>query len=270
MRGTGFIVSATHHQAIFGEFTAMTRGFGAIAARRHVAPAASPILRSVEKHARATLVGTAANAHELAQHEGIGGRLDDGDHQACERVAHRNEAAYELSIRSTLETANARTPAQHAIDLAYGVLPNVMRRDATLGQRTQHRAHAACVREGRRRACRLLLSAPPNTGCPFGVQHRRSFEPAEERVEITQRVSADSAVQIIRVDEIQPQPLAEENELASCVSDGFGHGGKWRAGTLVYPRRRPLARRAVFPPHKSGNALRKHCVGGREERRHRT
>jgi len=238
----------------------MTRRFGAIAARRHVAPAASAILGPVEKHARATLVGTAPNAHELAQHERIGRRLDDGDHQACERVAYWNEAAHELSVRSTLETADARTSAQHAIDLAYGVLPNVIRCDAPLGQCAQHSAHAARVREGRRCACGLLLSAPPNTGCPFGVEHRRSFEPAEERVEITQRVGADAAVQIICVDEIQPQPLAEENELASCVSDRFGHGGKWRAGTLVYPRRRPVARRAVFPPRKSGNALRKHGV----------
>ncbi len=238
----------------------MTRRFGAIAARRHVAPAAPPVLRPVEKHARATLVGTAPNAHELAQHERIGGRLDDGDHQPCERVADRNEAAHELSVRSTLETADARTSAQHAIDLAYGVLSNIMCCDAPLGQRAQHRAHAARVREGRRCARRLLLSAPPNTGCPFGVEHRSSFEPAEERVEITQRVGADAAVQIICVDEIQPQPLAEENELASCVSEGFGHGGKWRAGTLVYPRRRPVARRADFPPRKSGNALRKHGV----------
>ena len=193
----------------------MPRRFGTIAARRHVAPAASPVFCFVEKHAGTTLIGAAAHTHELAQHERIGGRLHHGNHQAGERVAYRNEAAHKLSVRAALETANTRAPAQHTIDFAYGVLPDVMHRDATLGQCAQHRAHASRIRECRRRARGLLLSAPPNSRRSLGVEHGGGFEPAEERVEIAQGVGTDAAVQIICVDEIQPQPLTEENELAS-------------------------------------------------------
>jgi hypothetical protein len=60
-----------------------------------------------------------------------------------------------------------------------------------------------------------LLSAPPDSRRALGIEHGGGFKPAEQRVEIAQGVGTDAAVQIICVDEIQPQPLTEENELAS-------------------------------------------------------
>ena len=109
------------------------------------------------------MVGAAAHAYELAQHEGIGRRLDHRNHESCERVAYRNEAADKFAIGPTLETTNSSAASEHTIDFAHRVLADVVSVDAALGQRTQNRAYATGI--GQRGGCTggLLLSAPPNS-----------------------------------------------------------------------------------------------------------
>src|SRR5690606_16878505 len=76
----------------------VSRGLCAIAAGRHVAPAAPSILRAVVEHARAAWICAAPDSRELAEHERIRGGFHERYHEARECISHRNEAAHEGAI----------------------------------------------------------------------------------------------------------------------------------------------------------------------------
>ena len=75
------------------ELLPVARGFRAIAARRHVAPAAAAVLRVVEEDALAARIGAAAHAIQLAEDERVGRGLDDGDDESGERIADRERTS---------------------------------------------------------------------------------------------------------------------------------------------------------------------------------
>ena len=55
------------------QLLAMARGFGAVAARRHVAPAATAVLGAVVKHTCTACIGATTNPRQLAQYERVRG-----------------------------------------------------------------------------------------------------------------------------------------------------------------------------------------------------
>ena len=196
----------------------MPRRFRAIAARRHVAPAAASVLRVVEEHALAARIGAAAHARQFAEDERVGGRFDDRDDETGERVAHGHERANERAVGTLLDASRAGAAAEHAIDLAESVEAHAIAERAAFGERAQRGAHASRVDERRGRAGRLLLGAAANAAGAFGVEHRGRLEPAHHRVEVAQRVEAANAE--LGVHEVEPEPLTDERRTATVRPSG--------------------------------------------------
>src|SRR6185503_8371055 len=96
------------------ELLPMARGLGAITARGHVAPAAAAVLRVVVEDALAARIGAAANARQLAEDECISGRFDDGNDEARECIANRNERANERAVGSQLDAARSRAASERS------------------------------------------------------------------------------------------------------------------------------------------------------------
>src|SRR5689334_23708015 len=85
----------------------MTRRFGAIAAGGHVAPATATVLGVVEEYTLAAWIGASPNARQLPENQRIGGRLDDRDDEAGERIADGDEGADEGAVAALLDAACA-------------------------------------------------------------------------------------------------------------------------------------------------------------------
>lgn len=209
----------------------MSSGLRPVAARRHVTPPASAVLRTVEEHTGAARVGAAANARELAEDEGIRRRLDDRDHEAGEGVSDRNERALEGAVAARLEATGAGASAEDAVDLVDGVEPNLHHVHPALGERPEGGTDAPRVSERRGSAGRLLKRPPADATPALSVQHRGTFEPAYERIEIPEEIDAAPAARVVGVDEIQPEPLAEKRE-----RDDLRHGCERERHEVIFGR----------------------------------
>ena len=73
------------------ELHAVPRGFGAVAARRHVTPPAAAIPGFVLEHSTASWIGASSHASQLHQDERVAGTLNHGDEETGEGVTHRHE-----------------------------------------------------------------------------------------------------------------------------------------------------------------------------------
>ena len=202
-----------------------------IAAGGHVAPAPAPVPRRVVENPRASPIGAPPDAKQLTTDQRFGGRLDDRDHEPGERVTDRHEALVERSIVAELHAAVSRAASQHAIDLGERVGTRLLEDGASFGQRPQRRAHATRIDQRRGGSGRLLLGAAADAARPFGVEHTRGAEPLNERVEVAEHIDAHAAPQVVGVDEVQPQSLADEDE------------GRWRDDHLASAHPRQPARR---------------------------
>ncbi len=192
------------------ELFAMARSFRAVAACRHVTPAATTVLRVVEEDALAASVGAAANPRELAEDECIGGGFDNGDHESGKGVADGDEGANERAVVTQLDAACAGAATEHAIDLGKAVGAYAFAGGTTLGERAQCAADAPCIDKCGGCASGLLLCATSNAGSAFRVEDDRRLEPTDERFEIAQCVvSADAE---FAIHEIEPESFADEHE----------------------------------------------------------
>ena len=190
----------------------MPSGLGAIAARRHVAPPPTSVLRLVLEHATAPGISAASYPNELTEDERIGGTLDHGDQQAREGVTDRHEGAHERAVARELDAPCPGTAPQHAIDLGQRVHANVMRPEAALGERTKHGSDAPGIAQHRESAGGLLVRATTHARRPLLIQQTRALQPSHEALEILQPVTATDHA--FRVYEIEPQSLRDERE---CV-----------------------------------------------------
>jgi hypothetical protein len=168
--------------------------------------------RAIVEHARTARVGAAAYATELAHHERVGSALHHRDHESRESVADRNEATREGPVTARLEATGAGAASKDPVDLRERVDARLLDDIAAFGQSAKRGAHTARIHEGGRRARRLLLRPPPKPGGPFRIHDVRGLEPLHERLEFTERIEPDAAPNVVGVDEVQPQPLANEDE----------------------------------------------------------
>src|SRR6185436_5040224 len=143
--------------------------FGAIAARRHVTPAAASVFRVVEEHALAARIGASAHARQLAEDERVGRGFYDGDDESGECVSNRNERTNERPIGAKIDASRTGAAAEHTIDLDETVVAYAFAHRSAFGERSQRRANAASVDECDRRAGRLLLRAAADSARSFGV-----------------------------------------------------------------------------------------------------
>jgi hypothetical protein len=96
--------------------------------------------------------------------------------------------------------------------LVKGFLARFFRRAPALGPPPPRRSHAAWYDAGGSRTRWLLLRPTTEPGRAFAVDDIRGLEPLHERLELVQRVEPHAATQIISVDEVQPEPFADEDE----------------------------------------------------------
>ena len=90
------------------ELFPMPGRLGAIAARRHVAPAAAAILGVVEEHALAARIRAAAHAPQFAEDECIGGGFDDRDDESGERAGGIRRRAQQQPAGAAAALIDAR------------------------------------------------------------------------------------------------------------------------------------------------------------------
>src|SRR5688572_5793795 len=211
-------------------------GLRAIATRGHVAPAPATVSRRIVEHARATAISAPPDAKQLSSNEGFGRRLHDRNHEAGKRVANGNEALPERSVVAELHAPMPRAATEDAIDLREGVGTRFFLHRATLSQCPQGGAHPARVDQRGRCTGGLLFGATRYAHGPLDVEHTSRAQPLNERVEIAKHVDAHSAPQVVSIDEIQPQSLADEYEgrwrhdhLGHYTRGGLrGEEGHWR------------------------------------------
>lgn len=188
----------------------MARRLGAVAARGHVAPAATSVLRRILEHAPAAWVGAPSHPRQLVEDERVGGTVDDGNEQAGERVAHGDECTSEGAVRAELDAARAGAAAKQPVYLRQRGDARVGNHGAALGEGAEHGAHASRVGQHSERTGRLLDGAALHGGRAIGVEDVRGLEPAGEALEVVQRVGA--AGSRVRVHEVEPEPLRQEGE----------------------------------------------------------
>jgi hypothetical protein len=185
---------------------------GAVAAGCHVAPAASPVARRVVEDARATSVSASTHAQELTAYQRFGRRLDDWNHETGERVSDRHEALLERAIVTKLHTAVTGASTEHAIDLDECVGACLFEDGATFGKRAQGGANSTRIDKGGGGTGRLLFGASRDANCSLGVKHAGGTQPLNQGVEIAKHIDTDATPQVVRIHEVQPEPLADENE----------------------------------------------------------
>ena len=189
---------------------AMAGGLGAIAARRHVAPPATSVLRLVLEHATAARIGAASNPNQLAKDERIGGTLDHRYQQAREGITDRHKGAHERAVARQFHAPCTGAAPEHAIDLGQCVRANVVRAESALGERAKHATYAPRIAQHGECAGGLLVRATTHARRPFLVQQPRALEPTHEALEIVEPVTSTNNA--FRVYEIEPQPLRDERE----------------------------------------------------------
>ena len=197
----------------------MSRGLRAIAARRHVAPATTPVLRLVLEDTRAPRVCALSHARQLALDECIGRAFHDGNEEARERISHGDEASREGPVGLQLDTARPGTAAEYAIDVSERVGADVVRDGAPFGEKPKRGPNAPCVTEDGQRAPRLLCRAAAHAAGALGIEESHGFEPADEVLEIMQRIMSDS--EVVGVHEVEPEAFSDKRRRrrahACCV-----------------------------------------------------
>jgi hypothetical protein len=97
-------------------------------------------------------------------------------------------------------------------------------------ERAQRDAHAARIHERGRGAGGLLERAPLDAARALGVEHLRGAQPVEEGVEVEEHVLGARAPGVVRVHEIEPQPVAHEGDRRCCEQRRRGVAGEDRHG----------------------------------------
>ena len=197
---------------------AVPRGLRAVAAGGHIAPAAATVPCFVLEYAPTSRISTASHARELSEYECVAGTLHHGDEQAGEGITHRHERSREGSVTLTLEAAGAGAAAQHAIDLGERFSASLVECDAALGEGAEDGAHPPRIGEDSEGARGLLVRASAHGGCALSVEQACPLEPANEVLEIDQRVV--SLRDGVRVHEVEPQALRDERERVSFTRVG--------------------------------------------------
>ena len=90
----------------------------------------------------------------------------------------------------------------------------------------QRTAHPSCVQQGCRRTSGLLLSPSNDRDSPLVIDYANCGEPLQHRAEVPQRIAAHAKLDVVGVDEVQPESITDEHERAAiCWSeDECGHG----------------------------------------------
>ena len=209
---------------------AVTGGLGAVATGRHVAPATTAVLRAVEEHTATTGIVTATDAAQFTGDQRVGTVIHDRHHQCGECIATGDEIARVDTLGRELQASCAGAATEDAIDLADRISARVVRNRAMFGQRAQGTADTAGIEQGGRGTCRLLLSAAHDGDPAIMIDHANGGQPLQHGAEIPQGIAAYAKLDVVRVDEIEPEAIADEHEGATIgwCDDKCGHGGLHR------------------------------------------
>jgi len=187
-----------------------------ISTGRHVAPAAPPILGRIEENAHAAGVGAAANPIQLPGDKRVRRRLNDGDHEAGECVAHRDERTTKCTVGLEVHAARAGTATEDTIYLGQRIHSDPVADDAAFSERAERGAHTAGVDQRGRSTSGLLHGAAADACAPLEIENAGGLEPLHEGFEIVQGVTIARGE--LAVDEIEPEALTDEGErrTSSC------------------------------------------------------
>lgn len=193
----------------------MPRGLCPVAAGRHVAPAAASVLGAVKEHTTAARVAAAAHAAKFTCNERIGPIIHDWHHQRREGITTGHEVAGVDTVGRELESPGSGAAPEHAVDLSDGLGACVAGDAAVFGQRAESAAHPARVEQGGGGPSRLLLRAAGDRDAPVMVNDPDGSEPLEHGAKVAQGVTPNAKLDIIRVDEIKPETITDEDERAA-------------------------------------------------------
>ena len=164
------------------------------------------------EYARAAPIGAAPDAQEFTTDERFGGRFNDRNHEASEGITDRHEALAERSVVTEFHATVPGAATEHAIDLDERIGTGLLHNRTTLGERAQGGADTAGIDERGRSTSRLLLRTARDANGTLGIEYASGAEPLNEGIEVAQDVHAHTAPEVVRVYEVQPEPLADENE----------------------------------------------------------
>lgn len=193
----------------------MPRGLRAVATGRHVAPAAASVLGAVEEDASAARVAAAAHPAKLSGNERIGRVIHDRHHERCERVTTGHEVARVDTVGRELQSPGAGAASEHAVDFRHSVGPCVAGDAAVLGQRAECAAHPARVEQGGGGTSGLLFRASGDGNATVMVNHADGRQPLEHGAKVAQGVTPDAKLNVVGVDEIEPEAITDEDERAA-------------------------------------------------------
>lgn len=204
----------------------MTGGLGAVAAGRHVTPATTAILGAVEEDPATAWIVAAAHATKFAGNQRIGAVVDDGHHERGKRIATSNKVARVGAIGRQLKSTSAGASTQHAIDLGHRVGAGVVGYGAVFSERPQCASNPSRVQQSGSGARRLLFGASHDCNPAVMIDDADRIQPLEHRAEVPQCVAAHAKLDVVRVDEIEPEAIADEYERAAISrwNEESGHG----------------------------------------------
>ena len=211
---------------------AMPGGLGAVAAGCHVAPAPASILGAVEEDAAAARVAAAAHAAELSGDQRVGCIVHDRHHQRGEGVAAGDEIARVQPVARQLQAAGASASAQDTVDLRHRLAPGITAEGAVFRQGTKCASYPPRVEQRGGCAGWLLFGAAHDRAAPVVIDHPDRRKPFQHHAEITQCIPADAKLDVIGVDEIEPQAIADEHERTTIgwCDEEKSHGKPSREG----------------------------------------
>lgn len=193
----------------------VARCLGAVAAGGHVAPASATVLGAVEEDASASRIAAASHPAKLSSDQRIGAVVDDGHHEGGESVAAGDEVSRVRPVGRQLEASCTGAPAQHSIDFRDRIGACITRRRAMFGQRAERSSNAPRVQQRCGRPSRLLLSSAEYRYAALVIDNTDRRQPLEHGTKIAQRIAAHTEFDIIGIDEIEPQAVANEDEGAA-------------------------------------------------------
>jgi 4-hydroxy-3-methylbut-2-enyl diphosphate reductase len=118
----------------------------------------------------------------------------------------------ERTIVTELHASMTGTATENAVDLDECVGAHFFDDGAALSECSERSAHTPRVHQSGRGTGRLLFGATRNSNSSFGIEHAGGPQPLNQRVEIAKYVNAYATPEVVRVYEVQPQPLADKNE----------------------------------------------------------
>ena len=193
----------------------MAGGLGAVSAGRHVAPATASVLGAVEEHAAAAGVAAAADAAKFTGDERVGAIVDDRHHQCGEGITTGDEVPRVGPVGRELQTSCAGAASEHPVDLGHRFGARVARDAAMFGEGPECAANPSRIEECGRGAGGLLLRSPHDRHAAVMVDHTDGGEPLQHGAEVAEGVAAYAELDVIGVDEIEPETIADEDEGAA-------------------------------------------------------